>query len=78
MGNQTSVELPPVNDDFATMCVSYQGDHYISILHHDDEVLSTIRKAIVEAWPNGIKDELAVCGSGWKLNIEGSYNLTFY
>ena len=72
MGNNTSLPLAQVPPGFSTMCISLQEGDSISVLHHDSEALYTIQRAIVDSWPDGIQNEMSVCGSGWLFKVKGT------
>ena len=72
MGNDTSLPLPQVPPGFSTMSISIQYSDGITVLHSDSGSLSTIRQAIVDAWPNGIQQEMAICGTGWMFKVKGN------
>ncbi len=74
MGNNTSLPLTQVPPGFSTMCISLQEGDSISVLHHDSEALYTIQQAIVDSWPDGIQNEMSVCGSGWLFKVKGNTN----
>ena len=75
MGNEKSLPLAQVPPGFPTMCISLDQGNGITVLHSDSESLSAIRQAIIDAWPNGIQREMAICGTGWMFNVKG--NLSF-
>ncbi|XP_046840345.1 uncharacterized protein LOC124434494 [Xenia sp. Carnegie-2017] len=54
------------------MCISLHDTDCITVLHHDQDALSTIRQAIMESWPHGIQNEYAICGTGHAFKVIGN------
>ncbi|XP_028410819.1 uncharacterized protein LOC114533489 [Dendronephthya gigantea] len=78
MGNDTSLPLVQVPPGFSTMCIALQYGDGITVIHHDSGTLSTMQQAIIDAWPNGIQREHAICGTGWMFKVKGNpFDLTF-
>ena len=72
MGNDISLPLVPVSPDLSTMCITIHDLGVITVIHHDSRVLSTIRQAIIDTYPNGVKEEMSICGSGWGFKVKGN------
>ena len=69
MGADTSLPLPQVKPGFSTMCVSFQYDDRVTVVHLDHAGLLIIRQAINETWKAGISVEGSRCGSGWSFKL---------